>query len=102
MARLKESLGLITGPIALPLKKMMGLEVGLGGPVRQSEGLKLGLSYSYKDKHETVDIRGSMDKELTKYTDSLECEKKREEIKMALRSSQSTQLSSLCYIEGSH
>ena len=30
MARLKESLGLITGPSALPLKKMMGLEVGLG------------------------------------------------------------------------
>ena len=27
---LKESLGLITGPSALPLKKMMGLEVGLG------------------------------------------------------------------------
>ena len=71
MATLRESLGLITGPSALPLKKRMRLEAGLGGPVRQSEGLKLGLSYSYKDKQETVDKRGSMEKELTKYTDSL-------------------------------
>ena len=53
MATLRESLGLITGPSALPLKKRMRLEAGLGGPVRQSEGLKLGLSYSYKDKQET-------------------------------------------------
>lgn len=58
MATLRESLGLIMGPSALPLKKRMRLEAGLGGPVRQSEGLKLGLSYSYKDKQETVDIRG--------------------------------------------
>lgn len=35
---------------------------------RRGEGLELDLSYSYWNKEKTMDKRGSMDKELTQYT----------------------------------